>query len=129
MPYIRPSIAIRRRPALRGFGDFTDETPCSQVPAGDPYRKPGNYCATPDGGYTTFNADGSTFMQPADAVAAGSGGSILDKLGGALSAALGQKALATPGVRPMTPTGGMSTTTMIALGGGALLLVVLLSRR
>jgi hypothetical protein len=52
----------RTRPTLGDTIAFTDESPCASIPAGDPYRKPGNYCATPDGGYTTFNADGSTFV-------------------------------------------------------------------
>jgi LPXTG-motif cell wall-anchored protein len=105
-----------------GFGDFTDESPCASIPAGDPYRKPGNYCATPDGGYTTFNADGSTYSMPTDS------GSILDKIGGALTSVLGQKPPVAPAI-PMMPQTGMSTTTMVALAGGAVLLVVLLTRR
>lgn len=126
MPYIRRPI-VPRRAALRGFGDFTDDSPCSSIPAGDAYRKPGNYCATPDGGFTTFNADGSTFVQPADPVKATTT-SFLDKLGGALSLALGQRSLVPSGVMPITPP-GMSTTTKVALAGGAVLLVVFLTRR
>jgi hypothetical protein len=105
-----------------GFGDFSDESPCASIPSGDPYRRPGNYCATPDGGYTTFNADGSVYSMPADS------GSILDKIGGALATVLGQRAPVATGV-PVLPPSGMSTTTAVALAGGAVLLVVLLTRR
>jgi len=123
MPYIQPN---RRRRALMGFGDFSDETPCASIPAGDAYRKPGNYCATADGGYTTFNADGSVYSQPAS-----SGGSFLDKLGAAIGGALTQKPMypgyPMPGY-PIVPT-GMSTTTKVALAGGAVMLAVLLTRR
>jgi hypothetical protein len=105
-----------------GFGDFDDNSPCSSIPSGDPYRKPGNYCATPDGGYTTFNADGSVYSMPADS------GSILDKIGGALATVLGQRPPVATGV-PVLPQPGMSTTTMVALAGGAVLIVALLARR
>lgn len=126
MPYINP---IRRRRALMGFGDYNDETQCSSIPAGDPYRKPGNYCATPDGGYTTFNADGSVYSVPSSS----SGGSFFDKLGAAIGGALSQKPAAYPGYPvmpgyPMVPT-GMSTTTKIALAGGAVALALVLARR
>jgi hypothetical protein len=106
-----------------GFGDdYGDKSPCASIPTGDPYRKPGNYCATPDGGYTTFNADGSVYTMPADS------GSIFRKLGTALSTVLGAKPAIATGV-PVLPQPGMSTTTMIALAGGAVLLVALLARR
>ena len=123
MPYIRRPMIRRPALALRGFGDFNDESPCTSIPAGDAYRKPGNYCATADGGYTTFNADGSTFVQPADP----SGPSFLDKLGIAIAGAFGQRTLPQTSI-PITPP-GMSTTTKVALAGGALLLVVVLARR
>lgn len=130
MPYIsplrvRPRRMVRRR-SLFGFGDFNDESPCSSIPAGDPYRKPGNYCATPDGGYVTFNADGSTYQSPTAGPGGPAGSSVLDKIGAALTAALTQR----PPVGPtVVPQMGMSTTTKIALAGGAVLLAVVLLKR
>lgn len=126
--------SIRRprplRAALHGFGAlgaYNDESPCSSIPVGDPYRTPGNYCATADGGYTTFNADGSVYTVPG---ASASGGSWLDKLGAALSSAVAQPPV--PGVAtspyPMVPQTGMSTTTKIALAGAIVLAAVLISR-
>lgn len=109
-----------------GMGDFSDETPCAQIPAGDPYRKPGNYCATPGGGYTTFNADGSTYVAPEAAAASPS---IWDRLGAVLSAG---SAVASPmpgGVMPSPYNTGMSTTTKVALAGGAVLLLALIARK
>jgi hypothetical protein len=112
-----------------GMGDFNDETPCSNVPAGDPYRKPGNYCATPGGGYTTFNADGSTYMDPSTgAAAAAPSPSIWDRLGSILSAG----SVVTPmpgGIMPPAYNTGMSTTTKVALAGGAVLLLALIARK
>lgn len=122
MRVLHPRVLRRRRRALLGFGDFSDETPCASIPAGDPYRRPGNYCATPGGGYTTFNADGSVYAIPENT------GSILDKIGGALSSVLGQKPVVATGV-PILPQMGMSTTTKIALAGGAVILAVILTRR
>jgi hypothetical protein len=130
MAYLQRS-ANRRRPAraLRGFGAFDDNSPCSSIPSGDAYRKPGNYCATSDGGFTTFNADGSTYMEPAGSTAtASSTPSVLDKIGTAITGVLGQRPIVTPGM-PIAPSVGMSTTTKVALAGGAVLLVVLLARR
>lgn len=141
MPYIRnmPVSTMRALPgrrALQGFGDFTDETQCSAIPSGDPYRKPGNYCATPDGGITTFNADGSTYRSPGaidpdPAHPAGSDssiGSVIGKIGGAILGVLTNKpVLPTPGVP--VPDTGMSTTTKIALAGGAVLAIALIARR
>lgn len=124
--------------ALLGLGGFSDSTQCSEIPLGDPYRKPGNYCATPDGGITTFNADGSTYRAPGYAVdpdpahpvgsggGSSSGGSILDSLTRAITGAL----TPTPTVIvPGATGGGMSTGTLVALAGGAVLVAVLLSRR
>jgi hypothetical protein len=117
------------------MGAFTDSDQCATIPLGDPYRKPGNYCATPDGGITTFNADGSTFRSPgaadpdpahpAGATASSSSGGILDTIGRIFGAA----------TMPGTPTAvapvstGMSPTTMILIAGGALALVVLIARK
>jgi hypothetical protein len=112
-----------RRPALLGLGTtFTDETPCASIPACDSYRQPGNYCATTDGGYVTFNADGSTYGDPNGA---GRCPSTWDRLGSAIGAILSPPAPTAPPVAAP----GMSTTTKIALAGGAVLLVVLLTRR
>lgn len=123
----------RRRRGLSGLGDFSDTDQCSTIPLGDPYRKPGNYCATPDGGQTTFNSDGSTYRAPGavdpdpahpagSSSSSSSGGGLLDVFLNTL------KAPQTPGVI-VAPSSGLSTTTMLALGGGALLLVLLISRR
>lgn len=134
MPYTKKTAMTRRFPRrtrrpLFGFGDFSDETPCSQIPAGDAYRKPGNYCATSDGGYTTFNADGSTYSDPSSGSGSSSSpGSMLDKIGSVITGAFGQRPVMMPGV-PVLPQTGMSTTTKVALAGGAVLLVVLLTRR
>ena len=122
---------IRNGRGLHGLGT-DDSTQCSQIPIGDPYRKPGNYCATPDGGTTTFNADGSTYrapgaVDPDPAHPAGqSTGSVLDKITGGLAAILGQKPPIT--TMPMPINTGMSTTTKIALAGGALLVVAMIAR-
>lgn len=120
-----------RRHSLRGFaglGDYNDETQCSVIPVGDPYRKPGNYCATPDGGYTTFNADGSVYT-----TSSSSGGSWLDKLGTAITGALNQPATPAgvyPGVYPypVVPQTGMSTTTKVLLAGAVVAVALIASR-
>jgi hypothetical protein len=133
MPYLQRTVIRRppvRRRALMGFGAFDDNSPCSSIPAGDPYRKPGNYCATADGGFTTFNTDGSVYVEPAGTTATASpNASVLDKIGTALSSALGQRPIVAPGMPIAAPIGGMSTTTKVALAGGAVLLLVLLTRR
>lgn len=111
-----------RRPPMSGFGDYNDETQCTAIPVGDPYRKPGNYCATADGGYTTFNADGTVYTVPADS----SSGSWWDSVTKALSSATAPTPVV-PGV-PILPATGISTT-MVAVAGGAVLLAVLLATR
>jgi hypothetical protein len=128
----RPAPRARRR-GLMGLGAFTDNDQCSVIPAGDAYRKPGNYCATPDGGTTTFNADGSTYRYPGVTVdpdpahPAGTSpagdGSIWSKIGQVL---FGPPA--TPVYAAPLQT-GMSTTTKVALAGGAVLVAVLLTRK
>lgn len=124
MPYIRNGRNGRR--VMHGFGDFNDESQCSSIPAGDAYRKPGNYCATPDGGYTTFNADGSVYTVPAGSPPIAPP-SIWDKIGGALKVVLSPTPVMTAPAVPVDT--GMSTTTKIALAGGALLVVALIARR
>ena len=133
MPYVRKPtmrpLRPKRRP-LMGFGDFTDTDQCSTIPIGDAYRKPGNYCATPDGGTTTFNADGSTYRAP---------GAVDPDPAHPAGAASSGGGLRAPNLHALTPTPsppkaapaqtGMSTTTMIALAGGALLLVALIAKR
>jgi len=146
MPYMKRTLIRRLPPRGRrrgmgcsAMGDFTDSDQCSTIPLGDPYRKPGNYCATPDGGTTTFNADGTTYRQPGYTVdpdpahpagtgpggsattGAGTGSSFLDSL---------LKVVTTPTpptvIAPVST--GLSTTTAIALAGGAILLALMLSR-
>jgi len=123
----------RKKRGLFGFGDFTDSDQCSTIPIGDPYRKPGNYCATPDGGMTTFNSDGSTYrapgaVDPDPAHPAGSSGSISG--GGSIWDAIAGSLLPRPTVaQPVVAGGGMSTTTMLAIGGGIVVLALVLSRR
>ncbi len=123
----------KKKRGLFGFGDdFNDSTQCSEIPLGYSYRRPGNYCATPDGGMTTFNADGSTYRTPGASVdpdpahpagmSSSGGGSIWDAIAGALSPH-------PPTTTVIAPRPGMSTTTMIAIGGGIVLLAVVLSRR
>jgi hypothetical protein len=134
-----PRPAIRRR-GLLGMGDYSDSTQCSEIPLGDPYRKPGNYCATPDGGMTTFNADGSTYRAPGYAVdpdpahpagsppgaptSSDSGTGILSAIAKAFGAGLAPQ----PAVI-MPAQSGMSTTTLLALAGAGVLAAVLLARR
>lgn len=122
MPYIKKNALVRPRRPMMGFGDFTDESLCTSIPAGDSYRKPGNYCATGDGGYTTFNADGSTYSMPGTSTAS-SGPSLTTKI----LTALFPPTVPMPGVPVVAP--GMSTTTKIAIAGGAVLLVAVLLRR
>jgi len=136
---LRPlSHQMPRNRGLLGMGGFSDSTQCSEIPSGDPYRKPGNYCATPDGGLTTFNADGSTYRAPGYAVdpdpahpagssaISSSSGSFLDSLTRALTTAIAPPA---PPVVVPGQSGGMSTTTLLALAGAGVLAAVLLSRR
>ena len=132
MSYFRraPRRTLPQR-GMSGLGAFTDSDQCSTIPAGDPYRKPGNYCATPDGGTTTFNADGSTYRapgavdpDPAHPAGASSGGSFWDTL----TAAITRPAVPTYPGMPVAST-GMSTTTMLMLGGAAVAVAVLLARR
>jgi len=118
------------RGGLHGLGT-DDSTQCSSIPIGDPYRKPGNYCATPDGGATTFNADGSTYRAPGAVdpdpahPAGASSGDVISKIFGGLSSILGQKP---PVAMPLPVDTGMSTTTKLALAGGALLVVAMIAR-
>lgn len=130
MPYVlKGRVHTKRaRRGLLGFGDFNDETPCASIPAGDPYRKPGNYCATPDGGYVTFNPDGSTYVQPSSSSSGPTAGSVIGAIGGALVNIFGPKPPISMSPPIMPPT-GMSTTTKVALAGGALLMVALIARR
>jgi len=135
----RPMPRKRGLLGMMGLGDFSDTTQCSEIPLGDPYRKPGNYCATPDGGTTTFNSDGTTYRapgyavdpDPAHPVGTGPGGSSGSSGGGILDAIT--KAFTTSLAPPPTviapASTGMSTTTMVMLAGGAVLLAVMLSRR
>ena len=120
----------RRRRGMSGLGDYSDSDQCSSIPIGDSYRKPGNYCSTPDGGMTTFNSDGSTYRapgavdpDPAHPVGSGSASSWLSLLTNPFMPATPSGPL-TPGV-----SSGISTTTALAIGGGALLLVLLIVRR
>ncbi len=138
---------IRRMPPSRrgmmGLGAFDDTTQCSSIPPGDPYRKPGNYCATPDGGNTTFNSDGTTYWMPGAVnpdpanlrtpTTTTSGGSAGGGGGGGLLSTLLQT-FATPALSPTVPVappgpGGLSTTTMLMLAGGAVVVALLLARR
>lgn len=119
MPYVKKNALARRRPMM-GFGDFNDESLCTSIPSGDAYRKPGNYCNTGDGGYTTFNADGSTYSVPVSTPP--SSPSTVSKILTAL--------FPPPIVMPNVPVAtGMSTTTKVAIAGGAVLLAVVLLRR
>jgi len=133
MAYFKRSRVRRmppqRRRGLLGLGGFSDVDQCSTIPIGDPYRKPGNYCATPDGGNTTFNSDGSTYRapgavdpDPAHPAGSSSSSGFWDSLTKVL---VGQPAP----TAPMPVSTGMSTTTMVALAGGAVLIAVLLARR
>jgi hypothetical protein len=107
-----------------GMGAYDDETPCTSIPPGDPYRKPGNYCATGDGGYTTFNANGSTYDGTVPKP------SFWDRLGAILSAANPTPTPIPGGIMPPVPYNpGMSTTTKVALAGGAVLAVALIARK
>jgi hypothetical protein len=123
-------VKKHRRRALSGFSGlgYSDEDQCSVIPLNDPYRKPGNYCATPEGGSTTFNSDGSTYRapgavdpDPAHPAGSKSGGGFWEQLISAVAPK--------PPTTVITPAaGGISTTTAILLGGGALAAVYLLTR-
>lgn len=124
MPYLRNRSSL---------SDFTDADQCSTIPIGDPYRKPGNYCATPDGGLTTFNADGSTYRSPGGADPdpahpAGGGSGSGSGIGKILSAIF---PLSTPATGPAypPPSSGLSTTTALMIGGAALLVVLVATRK
>ncbi len=132
---MRRSLVMRRGVmSVSGLGDFTDSDQCSTIPIGDPYRKPGNYCATPDGGTTTFNADGSTYRAPGitvDPDPAHPAGAASSGAGGILNAILGAIHPRTPPFAPppVTASSGPSTTTLVAIGAGAVVLALVLSRR
>jgi hypothetical protein len=118
----------KNRRALSGGLGYSDEDQCSVIPLNDPYRKPGNYCATPDGGVTTFNADGSTYRapgavdpDPSHPAGSSSGGGFWDQLIAAVSPKPPTTVIA-------PPAGGISTTTAILIGGGALAAIYLLTR-
>lgn len=132
MSYQRRRL-VPRRPGMSGLGalGYSDADQCSVIPIGDPYRKPGNYCATPDGGMTTFNADGSTYRQPGavDPDPAHPAGSTPSKVGTVLSSLF--PFLSPPvATGPMMPIStGPSTTTIAILAGAGVLGAWLLSRR
>jgi len=115
-----------------GLGGFSDSTQCSEIPSGDPYRKPGNYCATPDGGITTFNADGTTYRAPGYAVdpdpahpvssSSSGGGGLVDTILRSLAPGPG------PGVPMTAGPSGMSTTTLLLLAAGGVALALALRR-
>jgi hypothetical protein len=135
MPYMKHT-AIRRLPRRRrgllGLGGYSDSDQCSVIPAGDPYRKPGNYCATPDGGMVTFNADGSVVRTPGavDPDPAHPAGTVFQTGGAGLFNSILQSFMPGGGaVMPVPVSTGMSTTTKIALAGGAVLVVYLLASR
>ena len=124
-------ITTRRSPPRRSFlglGAFTDNDQCSTIPLTDPYRKPGNYCATPDGGIVTFNADHTVVrtpgaLDPDPAHPASVGGGFFDKI-------LSTFGVGTPtGPLAPAPQVGMSTTTKIALAGGVVVAAYLIARR
>jgi len=121
------------RAGIMGLGDtYSDSTPCSMIPVGDPYRKPGNYCTQPSGNVIEFNANGSVDADPfapgASSSSSSSGGGITDAIakiaGGLLSSFTSQP----PTAMVAQPT-GMSTTTKIALAGGAVLVFALIAKR
>ena len=125
----------RSRRALRGFGDWSDSSACSDIPAGDPYRKPGNYCTQPSGNVIEFNADGSIDADPFAPSGASSGTGGGSSIGAAINAITGAAgtglALLTGGPKPPTVVArpGMSTTTKVALAGAAILGIALIARR
>jgi hypothetical protein len=129
--YVNKHRSIRH--PMMGFGEFSDETQCSAIPIGDPYRRPGNYCATPDGGITTFNSDGSTYrapgaVDPDPAHPASDGGtSWIDRVIGAIGGAI--RPIPPTTTVPIIPPSGPSTTTIVLLGGAALAAVLLLRNR
>jgi hypothetical protein len=131
--YMKRVLVKNKRSLLGGvlgaFGGFSSDDQCSTIPIGDGYRKPGNYCATPDGGMTTFNSDGSTYRapgavdpDPAHPAGMSAGGGILDSI---LRFLPGQQ----PTVIAPQPQTGLSTTTAIAIGGGIIMLALVLKKR
>lgn len=133
--YLKKQMLVRRKPSVLGavmeaLGDYSDSDQCSTIPLGNPYRKPGNYCATPDGGMTTFNADGSTYRAPG-AVDPDPAHPASDSSGFAsiLWSLLPKPAPAPTG--PLMPPvrTGISTTTALLIGGGVIVAALALSRR
>ena len=137
MAYFKRPRPVHRKRGLLGMGDFTDNDQCSTIPSGDPYRKPGNYCSTPDGGMTTFNSDGSTYRapgytvdpdpaHPAGSASSSGGSSFWDSITRAVVGAVAppQPPVIVPGANT-----GMSTGTMLAIAGVGVAAVVLLTRR
>ena len=125
----------RRRRGFLGLGGFSDNDQCSTIPMGDPYRRPGNYCATPDGGIVTFESNGAVVrtpgaMDPDPAHPAGAGGGFQSGGSGFFDTLV--RAL-TPGAvapaMPMAPASGMSTTTIALIVAGGLGALYLISRR
>ena len=131
MPYVTRIIRRPRRRGFLGLGalGYTDSDQCSVIPFPDPYRKPGNYCATPAGGIATFNADGTVVRtpgavdpDPAHPAGSGSGGGFFDKI-------LSTYNMGPAGPMAPAPSMGMSTTTKIALAAGAVGLAFLIAKR
>lgn len=112
--------------ALMGFGDtYNDDTPCGNIPAGDPYRKPGNYCATADGGMTTFKADGSVYT--ATDFPSPTSKSWWDDVTSIFSTATATTPVTGAAAVPVVAH-GMSTGTKVALAGGAVILALLIAK-
>lgn len=138
MAYMKKKVVRGKRGAMvvyQALGDYSDSSPCSSIPVGDPYRKPGNYCTQPSGNVIEFNADGS--VDPDPFASGSSGGSSSSSVwgqagqvaGSATSALLNLFGIGSKPTAPSMPRpAGMSTTTKIALAGGAVVLVALFAR-
>lgn len=48
---------------------YTTNTQCAAIPAGSPYRVPGNYCTGPNGVWATFDANGNAVSEAPGGVA------------------------------------------------------------
>lgn len=124
--------------SLRGLG-YSDTTPCSSIPPGDPYRDPSNICQCPDGvNFVTFNDDGSMNTSACEGdttiPSASSGGpSWWESALTAFTKGAAQGALAPkPGTYPTSPMPitqpwytqwwGIGAIAVGVLGAGALLL-------
>jgi len=119
-----------RRPRSAMGDDYGSFTPCSSIPAGDPYRNASNSCTAPSGEIVMFNADGTVTDPGSGSSSSGSSSSSSGGFWSSLVAGLASSVKPGTAQQPViVQGGGVSTTTALVIGGGALLLVLLLTRK